>query len=257
MAMQQYLIMGDEVGVEDARFGGLVAAAYDRKHQPCCLCRQGSDLRLYISRRFDGFVLSRWPGTGALHAPQCDHYEAPDILTGLGQLRGSAIIDDWESGETILKLGFPLARGPARAAPSSISNDKPGVKAGSQRLTMRGFLHYMWDRAQLTHWHPRMAGKRSWYVVQRELVGAAMACRVKGDDLSRFLFVPETFNLDKKDEIARRRRSELATAHASQDALMVLIGEIKSIEPVRFEEQDQAPSRFSLRDGRRHGQAVP
>ena len=39
---------------------------------------------------------------------------------------------------TTLKFGFPLSKGPARAAPASFTNDKPDVKATGQRLTMRG-----------------------------------------------------------------------------------------------------------------------
>src|SRR3546814_13756223 len=78
-----------------------------------------------------------------------DHYEAPDHLTGLGQVLGSAIVDDIDNGVTTLKFGFPLSKGPARAAPASFTNDKPDVKATGQRLSMRGMLHFLWDRAQL------------------------------------------------------------------------------------------------------------
>src|SRR3546814_3324666 len=127
-----------------------------------------------------------------------DHYEAPDHLTGLGQVLGSAIVDDIDNGVTTLKFGFPLSKGPARAAPASFTNDKPDVKATGQRLTMRGLLHFLWDRAQLTHWHPRMAGKRNWYIVRRQLLNAALGCKVCGDSLAPRLFIPETFRLDRK-----------------------------------------------------------
>jgi hypothetical protein len=46
------------------------------------------ELPLYISHRHDRYVLARWPGSGARHATACDHYEAPDFLTGMGQVRG-------------------------------------------------------------------------------------------------------------------------------------------------------------------------
>lgn len=32
---------------------------------------------------------------------------------------------------------------------------------------MRGLLHVLWDRAELTHWHLKMAGRRNWCVMRR------------------------------------------------------------------------------------------
>jgi Protein of unknown function (DUF1173). len=182
-------------------------------------------------------VLSRWPGTGPRHAPHCDHYEAPDHLTGLGQVLGSAIVDDIDNGVTTLKFGFPLSKGPARAAPASFTNDKPDVKATGQRLTMRGMLHFLWDRAQLTHWHPRMAGKRNWYIVRRQLLNAALGCKVRGDALAQRLFIPEPFRLDDQNAIEGRRAAELSVARSAPDRIMLLIGEVRSIEGARYGEK--------------------
>lgn len=44
---------------------------------------------------------------------------------------------------------------------------------------MRGLLHVLWDRAKLTHWHSKMAGKRNWFVVRRALMEAVASCRAK------------------------------------------------------------------------------
>ncbi|GEO01905.1 hypothetical protein FHS51_002976 [Sphingobium wenxiniae] len=174
-------------------------------------------------------MLARWPGSGARHATACDHYEAPDYLTGMGQVRGSAVLDDETSGETSLKLGFPLSRGAARLAPAALTNDKPTVKSSGQKLSMRGLLHVLWDRAELTHWHPKMAGKRTWFVVRRALLEAAASCRAKQEALSHVLFVPESFRQEEKEEIRARRRAALARVYASRDEMMVVVGEIKEI----------------------------
>lgn len=235
--MQRYAMAGGEFCEGDEWFDAAVARAYSNRERPHCLCRDDEKLPLYISQRHGSYVLSRWPGTGPLHAPGCEHYEAPDFLTGLGQVKGSAIIENQETGETDLRFGFPLSRGAARAAPSALTNDKGVVKSTGQRLTMRGLLHYLWDRAQLTHWHPKMAGKRNWYVVRRSLLSAALSCRTKGNSLAQALFIPETFSVEHKDEIAGRRRSELAPVHASRDAIMIVIGEVKAIEKARFGER--------------------
>lgn len=234
---QRYYITDREMAEGEQGFEAMLAHAYAQKERVRCLCRRDADLDLYITRRHDQHVLARWPGTGALHAPHCDHYEAPDHLTGLGQVRGSAILDDAETGETTLRFAFPLSRGAARAAPASLTNDKPDVKATGQRLTIRGLLHYLWDRAQLTHWHPRMAGKRNWYIVRRQLLQAAHGCKARGMALGDVLFVPETFRLDDRDAIAGRRLGALQPARASKDAIMILIGEVKGIEPARYGEK--------------------
>jgi hypothetical protein len=66
------------------------------------------------------------------------------------------------------------------------------VKSTGQKLSMRGLLHVLWDRAELTHWHPKMAGKRSWFVVRRALLEAAASCKAKQEALPHVLFVPES-----------------------------------------------------------------
>ena len=235
--MQRYYLVDRQMSANEDGFDAMVARAYTLKATVRCLCRRDVDLQLYISHRRGGHVLSRWPGTGPRHAPHCDHYEAPDHLTGLGQVLGSAIVDDVDNGETVLKFGFPLSKGPARAAPGSFTNDKPDVKASGQRLSMRGMLHFLWDRAQLTHWHPKMDGKRNWYIVRRQLLNAALGCKVGGDAFTQRLFIPETLRLDDKDEIARRRDGELADARAEPNRIKVLIGEIRGIETARYGEK--------------------
>lgn len=235
--MQRYLILDREIGAGDDGFQLLLGRAYSLREKCFCKCQDDEELRLYISKRNDQYVLARWPGTGALHSPDCEHYEAPDFLTGMGQVRGSAVIEDEVSGNTDLRFAFPLSRGAARAAPSALTNDKPVVKSNGQRLSIRGVLHYLWDRAQLTHWHPRMDGKRNWFIVRRALMEAAVTCRARGENFAQSLFIPETFRLDQKDEILARREAKLLPVHASKDAIMVVVGEVKSIEEARFGEK--------------------
>ena len=235
--MARYFVIDREMEETDPGFAEMVSLAYAQRARVLCLCRRDRELPLYTALRGESHVLARWPGTGARHAPHCDHYEAPDFLTGLGELRGSAILDSEDGGETALRFGFPLTRGAARAAPAALSNDKPDVKASGARLTMRGLLHYLWDRAELTHWHPRMAGKRNWYIVRRQLLQAAHHCTARGESLARVLFVPETFRSSEKQALAQRRHGELALAEASRDAIMIVIGEVKAIEADRYGEK--------------------
>lgn len=237
VTMQRYQLGGRIIAATDAEFPELLAQAYALREKPLCLCQDGAALALHISRRGGTPAVSRWPGTGAHHAPDCDHYAAPDLLTGLGQVRGSAVLEDEATGAAALRLAFPLTRAPARSAPTALTNDKPAVKSNGQRLSMRGLLHFLWDRAELTYWHPGMAGRRNWFIVRRALREAARTCRVRGDSLSGALFIPEIFKVDRKDEILSRRQATLAPVYASRDAMMIVIGEIKSITEARYGER--------------------
>lgn len=228
---QRYRVLGRTFDVGSSQeFQDRLAEAHSRKQKAHCLCRKGEELPLYIARRYDKWVLARWPGSGADHATSCDHFDAPDTLTGLGQVRGSAVIDDEDSGETALKVGFPLSRGAARAAPGALTNDKPVIKSTGQKLSMRGLLHYLWDRAELTHWHPKMASKRNWFVARRALLEAAALCSVKQQPLTGALFIPETYRSDEDVRgWAARKRAALARVKASAENMMILIGEVKDI----------------------------
>jgi hypothetical protein len=234
---QFYFLQRRGIASDDLDFDNWLALAYDAGERPHCLCRTDVELRLYISLRHGGHVLARMPDTGPDHAPWCDHYDAPDHLTGLGHVLGSAVVEDKDGGEITLKFGFPLTRGAARAAPTAFSNEKPPVKSAGIRLTLRSLLHFLWDRGELTHWRPRMAHKRNWYIVRRELVSTATSCRVKGDSLEHVLFVPEPFNVEAKDEIVSRRMSQLTPVRASPDAIMVVVGEVKTLDPSRYGER--------------------
>ena len=74
---------------------------------------------------------------------------------------------------------------------------------------MRGVLHYLWDEAGLNRWTPAMAGKRSWFVVRKYLLQAAENKAAKGSPLGDSLFIPETFQVEHRDEILARQLAKL------------------------------------------------
>ena len=238
MNVTQYRFDQQIVGEGNRQYPGLVALAHSRARRPYCMCVGGDvGIEVYVARRYEKFVVHRMPNTGANHAPWCPHFEPADDLTGLGQLRGHAILQDEDSGEVSLKLGFPLSRAAARLAVAGSVEDKPSVKTDGTKLSLRGFLHYLWNEAQLTHWHPRMEGKRSWYVVRRALLGAVEAKQSKGQHLASMVYVPENFSLDEKFEIGRRRGERTMRAHASSKQMMILIAEVKNFEVSHYGEK--------------------
>ena len=78
--IQRYRVLGRSVPEGD-ELQQLLPQAYAARERAHCACRREEDLPLYIAR---------WPDSGARHATGCDHYEAPDFLTGMGQVRGAA-----------------------------------------------------------------------------------------------------------------------------------------------------------------------
>ena len=234
--VQLYRVLGHPIAAADPGFAAMLARAHASHSPALCLCRSDRELPLYVTRRRSGFVLARWPRSGAQHNISCDHYDAPDDLTGLGQVQGNAVKDDPETGDVYLKLAFPLKRGAARSAPAVITNDTPALKHNGRKLSMRGLLHILWNKAELTHWYPRMAGKRNWFIVRRELLEAAENCFAKGAALGPRVFVPETFRLDDRTGIVARRHGVLAPARLSPDTLMIVVGEVKTIGQSRYGE---------------------
>lgn len=234
-----YWIDGRAVTGADEALQAELRVAYEPRAtspRPRCLCVPAG-VEMYIARFGTAFHLKRMPGTGSDHAWNCLSFEPPAGLSGLGEVLGSAISEDPLDGSTTLKLGFPLTK-MARKAPLIGEGAEPeSVATTGSRLSLRGLLHFLWERAGFNRWTPAMNGKRSWPVVRKYLLEAAASMTTKGADLADVLFVPEPWNEQRKDEQASRRRAQLLrTASAPKGArkLMLLLGEVRRIEPSRY-----------------------
>lgn len=214
----------------------LLAAAHTDRVRPMCLCRP-EGVAMYVAKiGAEKYVIKRMPDTGLAHAHHCTSYLPPEELSGLGQVLGSAITED--EGLTAIKLGFRMSK-TERAAPTATGSGEvaDSVAADPNRLTLRAVLHYLWQEADLATWSPGMAGKRNWRIVSWYLRQAARGKFTKGKPLGTRLYVPEPFNSEKKAEITARRLSAWAPLQqhsGSGQQFMMLIGELKSIDPARF-----------------------
>lgn len=215
----------------------LLAAAHTDRVRPLCLCRPDG-VAMYVAKIGpDKYVIKRMPDTGLAHTHRCASYLPPEELSGLGQVLGSAITEEADSGLTAIKLGFRMSKA-ERAAPAGAGSGgvADSVAADPNRLTLRAVLHYLWQEADLATWSPGMAGKRNWRIVSWYLRQAARGKFTKGKPLATRLYVPEPFNAEKKTEIAARRLSAWAPMqqHGTSQQFMMLIGELKAIDPARF-----------------------
>ena len=228
-----YLFGHRRLGVDSPEFADAIAAAHAHHHRPLCLCLIDG-VAMYIARLGDGFILKRMPNTGSLHAPDCPSYEPPAEFSGLEQVLGSAIIEDPTTGETTLKLDFPMSKNAGRSAPFSASRPHDSVVADGTKLSLRSLLHYLWDQADLTRWKPGFAGKRSWATVRRHLLQAAENKIARGDALHARLYIPEVFSVEQREPINARRLIQWAhavTTPGMPQPLMLLIAEVKEIVP--------------------------
>lgn len=233
--MATYRLLDEIVESTSPNFSKSLAPLYVEKTRPVCLCRRDG-VEVYIAKIEGRYIVRRMPNTGDEHSPDCDSYEPPAELSGLGEVMGSAIKENVEDGITTLKLNFSLSKAAGRAAPTPSGDEKDSVKTDGKKLTLRGVLHYLWDEAGFNRWAPGMNGKRSWFVIRKYLLQAAENKSTKGSNLADRLYIPESYSIDKKDEIAQRRLSHMRKAAMpvkGTTQMMLVIGEIKSFSDAR------------------------
>lgn len=233
--------IGGQHWLKDAPgFAETIAHAFGQRLRPRCLCRKNSEgqgIEMYVAHLMDGYIVKRMPNTGSQHAPNCPSYDPPADLSGLGPLLGSAIVDNPATGETTLKLDFPMTKLLGRSTQPTAATANNSVASQGQKLTLRSLLHYLWDQAELTHWKPGFVGRRSWTTVRRHLLRAAEYKVARGHPLLTSLYIPETFSVEQREAINHRRLQQWAHARPTPGApqqLMLMIAEVKEVVPARF-----------------------
>lgn len=230
------LVNGGRYDVGTAGFAAAIAKAYDTHARPRCLCMPGG-VEMYVARSGDGYAVKRMPGSGSRHLPGCQSFEPPADASGIGSLLGRAIAEDVDTGQVTLRLGFSLSRRPGRKAQKTSASAPGSAAIAEPRLSLKSLLHYLWDQAKLTRWHPAFEGKRSWWTVRRHLLLAAEGKFTCSEALSSRLYVPEVFALEELAAADARRAAHWLLAMEQpnrQQQLLLLVAEAKRIEPARF-----------------------
>jgi hypothetical protein len=227
--------------VKDAPgFADAIVWAHEERLRPRCLCRSdsnGQGIEMYVARLVDGYIVKRMPNTGSQHATACPSYEPLAEFSGLGQLLGSAIVENPATGETTLKLDFSMSKLPRRSASPAAASTSSSVVTQGHKLSLRALLHYLWDQAELTHWKPGFGGRRNWFTVRKHLLRAAENKFVRDRTLKASLYIPEVFSVDQRDALYLSRAQQWARAthqEGSPQNLMLMIAEVKEITSTRF-----------------------
>lgn len=230
MDMQRFSIKGRVLSVEDPLLQDALAQVHDTPERPRCLCVAGG-IEMYVSR-LRQFVVKRMPETGHRHHPGCPSYEPDPALSGLGELVGDAVRES-DAGAIELSVDFPWTRSPGRGGTRS-GVDLPGdVEVARHRISLRGLIHFLFERAGFNRWTPAMEGKRNQGVLHKYLTAAAHEVIAKGIPLAERLYVPEPFNEATHPAVAQRRRLKLDILRPveGRSPLAIVLGEFKAVEP--------------------------
>ncbi|SKO15564.1 DUF1173 family protein [Mycobacteroides abscessus] len=222
-------LIGD---VHTAEAQKVLGKAKAQQLRPLCLC-QRPGVAMYIAAAGDELIIKRMPGTAATHHHRCRSWLPPDELSGYGAVAEQSIVDNPADGTTALRLGFSLSKSGNRAAPEPSDTPSETVEASGNKLSLRAVLHYLWDEAELTTWHPGFTGHRPWAVVYRRLLAAVDGKVVRKNPLGAALYVPEPFSAARKAEIEQRRIKTWAPARrqpGKATKLLIGVGEVKEIE---------------------------
>lgn len=228
-------INGNEYDSNDENIQKVLQEAYIDKFRPKCLCTS-IGVALYIAKINNSYVLKRMPNTGGSHSPGCVSYEPPHELSGLGEVLGQAIQENPDDGAVTLKFDFALTKRGGKAPPPASGGESDSVATDGKKLTLRGLLHYLYEQGKLNYWLPKEKAT-NWYLVRKQLLRAASDKTSKRQELSKTIYIPETFNTDIKKDIVARRNEQLSPLNAkgSGQNLMIVIGEVKSIEKARYD----------------------
>jgi hypothetical protein len=226
MDLQRFAIGGRVILSDDPQLHEALARAYESPTRPRCLCTAGG-VEMYVARHRQ-FVIKRMPGTGHLHHAVCPSFEPEASQSGLGELVGQAVIEA-ESGRVELRVGFAWERRDGRSALPGEPHGTGEVTQPRRRMSLRGLMHFLFERAGFNRWSPAMEGKRNQGVLHKYLTEAAEDVLVKGGLLGDRLYVPEPFIEPRRSEAAQRRRVKLSILSPRDGhwPLAVVLGEFK------------------------------
>ncbi len=156
----------------------LLEASRSGKQRPRCMCVQGG-VEMYVGRRGVVFYLSRMPGTGFLHTPDCASVEDETILTGAKCYAAGVLTDRADGGFAVVadldRLDRPT--GPVTA------------------VGIDGLLDLLTEESGLNRLDTSFAA-RTWSSVRDRLADAASLITLDGESLRRRIHLPERYDRD-------------------------------------------------------------
>lgn len=214
-----YLIDGQHVSDRQEDCQDKFKKAYDFQLEIKCLCRvtdESEGVLCYLAklRNKDGtrYIVKRMPQTGGMHHAECEHYGLSDLLTGKSALGNDVIVEEPDSGITILKINVPLKKQkPSTSSVMSIGGNVSNAQGDStirstqSSLNLIGLMHYFLDATGLTKWSPNMLDedgkcKRNYGLIRYLIMKQASVCHAKKSCLGSKIFIPPRFHSQRAEE---------------------------------------------------------
>jgi hypothetical protein len=161
-----------------------------------CEC-QNPALKLVVRERTGKLFLAAWPDQAAKHALDCPFFS--ERRAGALEYGAGAIEPDGELTHIALYHPARQERLPARHL-DTIEHRGPGPSGQRKdKLHLWGLLHYLWEEAGLSRWHP--GWHRDWGFARYLIRRVAQTTMVEGQELLKSLYVPPIWSEKRKAEI--------------------------------------------------------
>lgn len=235
--MQSVRLAGREIPVSLLRdhpdwFRGLFPRARAEDGYGICLCRSDDPPHLVNRKRNGRHHLAMWPSQGHLHVPACRWYRPERALSGRTLYTGAAVAAN-DSGIESRLADSLITKTTAHKKEKRIATSASGTSQESrQSFGLLGLIHFLWEQAQLTLWHPG-DGLRSGRTCHDRLREQTRACSINGIDLDTALHIVPPFRAGVADVNALAWESfigHLGRAKSGHCRGLVL-GELRDITP--------------------------
>ncbi|MGP3951297.1 DUF1173 family protein [Streptomyces sp. 7N604] len=192
-----------------------------------CLCRLPGLSRIIRCSRAGRYHLAGWPGEGDRHRINCPFHKLATQLSGRSRYATEAI-QDTDTGTTI-RLDAPLTRQLTHPAPHNPGENQPRPGHTRRRVGL-GLLHWLWEEAQLTAWHP-LWRRRNWGICSYRLRQQAADCSVTDQALGDVLFVVPPFRPETSERTAAAFAAFRTRLSPPQQVVNrgLILGEVKDI----------------------------
>lgn len=206
-----------------------------------CLCNgQHAPLAMYVSRHGRSLVLKRSPGTGPHHHRLCPSHGAHTQPREQDRASNPAIETLPDAGIRV-HLDVPLhkLRSPAVPAAPASPSVQPHANASPTkgRLSLLGFLEFLWERAALHRWHPENHPRRL-SQVYRKIQEELFELHLGHVPASQAVFVPDTalddLSMTRKASDMASRFADLSVLFGGDAPILLLVGEVRSLFDARY-----------------------
>lgn len=232
--MRLYLIGNQKISKGSSDFQRALENARDGNLKVYCLCcERQPDV---TSVRVDGkFHVRRREKNSHLHSESCFHYCLPSTVSGHHTIMES--VTDQKDGNTALKVDFRLSRRPPKFSSTPSDRCKGSVtRIPPKPLALKSFFQYAYEKSGLTEWMPGFSDKRFYGLFRKRVFDVSGNIIVSGGALSSRLFIPETYDRDRKDEQHRQAKNwfENLGGDRKYKNFAIVMGEVNDIRETQY-----------------------